>query len=321
MARLPGMLGDILIGWVLWALVRAKRGDWEGTLAAGMFVLSTGVFFTTGYVGRVDSLAIALLLLALWQAQKSPGGNVWFSIFLGAAVAWKQLAILIVPQLLTPLKRFKWLVLAGAVTLLLCAPYLLDDPRLFFERLTVPQLSKAAGGVSWLINLERWGVEDELGVSKLITLGYMLTLCLLPLVAHLGPWRGGAVAFGLFVCSTKNVYEHYIMWSIPFMVLVVFLERSTIALIAFALGTLTMTLRTERITFLESDIAYEWAMLIGGTFFVTCVYLILTSGGFSQAPVGRLLAYLRDSLKRRQNDAKASSPALPPHPPPTDAHG
>jgi hypothetical protein len=310
LARLPGMLGDILIAWVIWAMVRTRQGDWQGTLAAGVYLLSTGVFFTTGYVGRIDSLAIGFLMLALWQSQKHPPGNIWFSIFLGAAVAWKQLALLIVPLLLSELKRFKWLVLAGAVTLLLCSPYLLDDPKLFLERLTMPQLTKETGGVSWMINLSQWGIKDEQGVSRIVTLGYMAALCVLPWFVRLDVWRSGALAFGLFVAATKNVYEHYIMWSMPFMIVLAFTGRSIVALIAFALGTLTMTLRTERMIFLESDIAYDWSVLLGATFFATCVTLIATSHGFSDSVVVNLLRRLK-AARRSRPSREPQEPARP----------
>jgi hypothetical protein len=311
MARLPGMLGDIIIGWVIWSVVRKRRGDDAATLAAATYLLSNGIFFTTGYVGRVDSLAIAWLMLSLYQLDRKPQGNWVFALFLGSAVAWKQLALLITPLLLTSWRRAAWVLVAGVVTLFLCAPYLLDDPRLFFERLVMPQLSKASGGVSWMMNLQSWKVAQPERVAKAVTLGYMGLLCALPWIGRFGVWRCGAIAFGLFVAATKNVYEHYILWSMPFMVLLAFLERRALALIAFSFGTLTMTLRNERVTLLESGLAYTWSVALAIIFLFTVLTVIVTSGEFKDAPLPALirrLAQSRRTVEPLKESASTSSP-------------
>lgn len=292
MARLPGALGDLLIAWVLWAVIRVKRGDWEGTLAAAVYALIAGVLITTGYVGRIDSLAVAFLLLGLRQLHNS-GGNRWFALFFGAAVAWKQLAVLIVPLLLTSAQRFRWLLCAGLVTLVLCSPYLLDDPKLFIQRLTMPQLEKGARGFSWLINLEHWDWANAGLVSTAVTLGYMVALCILPIFVRVNVWLAGALTYGLFVFGGKAVHEHYILWSLPFMLIIAFLERSVVALIAFMFAALSMALNTEREAFLVDDMLRRWAFMFGMLFLGACVYLLIKGGSFDGTPAQRLLSYLR----------------------------
>lgn len=295
MARVPGMLGDLILAWLLWAVVRERRGEWDGLAAAASYALSTGVFVTNGFVGRIDSLAVALLALALRQLMKHPQGNQLFAVFMGAAVAWKQLALLVTPLLLTSRQRFKWLLVAGAVTIALCAPYLFDDPVLFFSRLTMPQLEKAAGGVSWMINLKALGLADSL-LPKVITLGYMLTLCLVPLVYRLKPLTAAALTYGLFVLAGSNVHEQYLSWAMPFMLAVAFLERSVSAYAAFLLGTLTMALKTEAGQVIPPDVLGRWAAVLAVAFAVACLTMLLREPWQVPGPLRRIFGKTRTAV-------------------------
>jgi hypothetical protein len=292
MARLPGAVGDLIIAWVLWAVIRVTRGDWEGMLAAGVYALSAGVFITSSYVGRIDSLAVALLMLGLRQLHHSEG-NRWFAVFFGAAVAWKQLALLIVPLLITSMRRLRWLLCAGIVTVLLCSPYLFDDPKLFLERLTMPQLEKGARGLSWLTNLEYWGWGNADLIAKAVTLGYMVALCVLPIFVRLNVWLAGALCYGLFIVGGKAVHEHYILWTLPFMLMIAFLERSVVALVAFMFAALSMALNTEREAFLVDDMSRRWALMLGLIFFGACLTLLIRGASLDGTLAQRALHRLR----------------------------
>lgn len=305
MARVPGMLGDVILAWLLWVVVRERRGEWDGLAAAATYALSTGVFVTNGFVGRIDSLAVALLALALRQLMKHPQGSRLFALFMGAAVAWKQLALLITPLLLTSRSRFKWLLVAGGVTTALCAPYLFDDPVLFFQRLTMPQLEKAAGGVSWMINLKALGLADS-ALPKIITLGYMLTLCLVPFVYRLKPLTAAALTYGLFVLAGSNVHEQYMSWAMPFMLAVAFLERSASAYVAFLLGTLTMALKTEAGQVIPPDVLGRWAAVLAAAFAVACAGMLLREPWQLPAPLQRLVGRKSAAVDARPT-ASASS--------------
>jgi hypothetical protein len=125
----------------------------------------------------------------------------------------------------------------------------------------------------------------------------MGALCLLPLFTRMNVWVSGAVAFGMFVVASKNVYEHYILWSIPFLIIVTFVQRSTMALICLGLGMTSMALRTEVKQFLDSDINLNWTLMLAITFLVMCISLVVQQGNFREALVFQWLQRLKDRAK------------------------
>jgi hypothetical protein len=271
LTRVPGALGDILIAWVLLTVIEARRRDNVGLATAAYFLFGAGVFANSGLVGRIDSLPLAFLMLALKNI-----GNRKFSLFLGLAVAWKQLALLAVPWFLFRKATFRPVLWAGVVTLLLCAPYLLDDPKLFLERLVMPQVGKGTGGLAWLRNLAALGFSeaDVAQIYRYLMLGYFAMLLVLPWVTRPDPWMAVAISFCLFLVCGKNVHEHYILWSLPPLLMTYVRTQNTLVGVGLLVGMLSAGFYHEPLRELGGDITPGWALLFGGVYAVVVVQML-----------------------------------------------
>jgi len=274
LTRLAPTLGDLLIAWVLLTVISARRTEELGIASAAFYLLGAGVFATSGILARPDSLAIAFLMLAMVHP------TTWrFSVFLGAAVAWKHLALLVTPWFAFRRESFQRLLVAAAVTLLLCAPYLLDDPVFFLKRLTLPQIEKGITGLVWLENLTwlGWTPEAIAATSRVLTIGFMISLCVLPWFTRPDVWGTIAITFALFVVCAKNVHEHYILWSIPAMLITYATTQRVTILIAIMVATLSMAFHHEGQREIGNDIAVIWSALLALSYAIAAAQMIWDS--------------------------------------------
>lgn len=271
LTRVPPLLGDILIAWVLLVVIGSRRNEESGVIAAAVYLLNAGVFATDAILARPDSLAIALLMLAMVDTR-----SVRFSIFLGLAVAWKHLALLVTPWFAFQRESLRRLVIAAAVTLLLCAPYLLDDPVLFLQRLTLPQLEKGVTGLVWIENLYAlgWSPERVAALGRVLTVGFMVSVIALPFITRPDAFGMVAITFALFVVCAKNVHEHYILWSIPAMLITYVTTRRLSILIAILIATLSMAFHHEGQREIGNDIGVTWSALLALSYAIAAAQMI-----------------------------------------------
>ncbi len=271
LTRIPPLLGDILIAWVLLVVIGARRNEEAGLIAAAAYLFNAGVFATDGILARPDSLAIALLMIAMIDTRSTR-----FSLFFGLAVAWKHLALLVTPWFAFQRESLRRLMLAAAVTLLLCAPYLLDDPALFLQRLTLPQLEKGVTGLAWIENLNAlgWPPEVVANIGRVLTVGFMLALLALPFVTRPDAFGTVAITFALFVVCAKNVHEHYILWSIPAMLITYATTQRLSILIAILIATLSMAFHHEGQHEIANDVAVAWSALLALSYAVAAAQMI-----------------------------------------------
>ncbi len=77
LSRLPGWLGDILIAFALYRLVRRKsRQEFFAKLAVVLYLFAPGTFLVNAVIGRDDALPVAACIpwrRANWPAMASPG--------------------------------------------------------------------------------------------------------------------------------------------------------------------------------------------------------------------------------------------------------
>lgn len=64
--RLPNMLGDILVGYLIYALVKKYKNQKNALFAAGLFLFTPSVFYNSSFWGQMDSVNTALFFLALY---------------------------------------------------------------------------------------------------------------------------------------------------------------------------------------------------------------------------------------------------------------
>jgi hypothetical protein len=271
LTRLPGVLGDVIIAWVLMTVIEAQRRDHVGLATAAYFLFGAGVFSNSGIVGRIDSMPLAFLMLALKHID-----NRRFSLYLGLAAAWKQLAILVVPWFLFRKATFRGVLWAGVVTLLLCSPYLIDDPKLFFERLVFPQFDKKTDGLAWLRILESFDVlrTDIAEMYRYVMPVFFVSLLVLPWVARPDPWMAVAITYSLFLICAKNVHEHYILWSIPPLLMSYMRTQKLVIGVAMLVGMLSAAFYHEPRRELGGNITPIWAILFALTYAVVVFEMV-----------------------------------------------
>ncbi|MEE2786501.1 MAG: hypothetical protein VX589_04115 [Myxococcota bacterium] len=258
LARLPGLLGDLLIALVLFNVVRRRTKDpFWGNLASILYLFAPGTFLVNGFIGRVDALPVACLLLAVSNL------NRWrFIPYLAAAALLKQLAIFAAPWLFF-LRQHGWrVVAAGLLTIAAMLPFLLDDAALTFERLVSPQLKKNISGLSWMSNLKRWGVADANGVASKITLIYLCVLVTISPFLRGHPHRVAAFIFVSFLLFARNMAEHYLLWAAPFLIVHFCLSRRFLPLMILGVLQIYGLLANDRVFILVGRVFNDMALVL-----------------------------------------------------------
>ena len=260
LARLPGMLGDLLIGLGLFVIVRRKtRSSFLANLAAVVYLASPGTFLVNGLIGRVDSLPVAFLLLAANNLHRRR-----FSIYFGLSALFKQLAVIAGPWLLLRPGMFRKVILAALFTLVLMSPFVFDDPRLLFERMVSPQLAKPVSGLTWMASLKPvFGIADVGSAASAITVGYLIALL------GLSPFLAGdahrvlAWIYVSFVLFARNIAEHYMLWPAPFLIAYCFIGRRIFPLVIFGALQMSGLMMNDRSSLLPGAIRPHFALAMG----------------------------------------------------------
>lgn len=309
-SRLPGLLGDLLISLTLWRVVfRSRRRKREADVAVALYLLSPVVFFVNGYVGRVDALPVALLFMAVANERR------WrYALYLGASVGTKQLAVLAGPFLALRPKLFTKTMVAALVTIAMIAPFVLDNHELWLERMTKPQLDKPMSGLTWMANLKVWGYLDK-ELPNEITLRFIMSLPVLALLTDrkTPSYRTMAFLYVGFMLFARNVAEHYLLWSAPFLIVVFVVHRHTLAACTYFIIQVAGLLHNDRIKLITGDPAKEFSLLLGlimATYFFTEALHVLSPRD--------LLARLMEPfawLKRRRAPQKPPPEDVPPSAP------
>ncbi|MEM6788273.1 MAG: hypothetical protein AAF715_12210 [Myxococcota bacterium] len=276
LARLPGLVGDLLIALGIWRLVyRYRRRRREADISAGLYLLSPVVFLVNGYVGRVDALPVALLLLGVVNLRK------WrYSLYFGAAVGTKQLAVLAGPLLAARPRTLMKTMVAAFVTVGLMAPFLLDNAELFLERMTKPQLDKPMSGLTWMFWLKKWGFESK-DLPGELTLNFIYSLPVLAAFTsrRVPIYRAMALVYVGFMLFARNVAEHYLLWCAPWLVVLMVVDRHALAGWCWLMIQVAGLLHNDRIRLVSGEPAREFALLLGmslAVFFFTELLHVLS---------------------------------------------
>jgi hypothetical protein len=268
LGRLPGILGDLLIGLGLFAIVRRKtRSASLANLAAVIYLASPGTFLVNGVIGRVDSLPVAFLLLAANNMHRRR-----FSIYFGMSALLKQFAIIAGPWFLLRPGMFRKVVVAAFVTLVFMSPFIFDDPHLLFERMLSPQLTKPVSGLTWMKSLQTvFGVTDITSTATNITIGYLGTLlCLSPFLTG-NPHRVLAWIYVSFVLFARNSAEHYMLWPAPFLIAHCFISKRSFPLVIFGVLQMAGLMSNDRGSWLHGATEQHFSLVLGA---ILAVYVL-----------------------------------------------
>jgi hypothetical protein len=293
LVKLPPIFGTLLVGFLIWSLLKGRVKDKRIPLiASAMYALNPAVIVVSAYLGKHDSLTIGLMLLALRNISNSR-----FIPYYGLSVLGKQFPALIAPWLILQKRHAKQTLLAALVFALLASPFLLDDPVLFLERLVLTHTEKAPKGLSWLNYLQPLGEANALTVSKALLAFYILALILIALATEADAYASSAIVFTLFVVFSKVVFEQYIIWAIPFLIITYFATGKKTVMAAFIVGSASCIVNSEDYHLLPDDLLNVWSIMLAVSFLLAAADI--AGGSFSiKRAKRRLIAMVRSSMTR-----------------------
>jgi hypothetical protein len=219
--KLPIAAADLACALLIAAAVRAQgRSKWAVAGAAGAFFLNPLVLYNSAYYGRFDSLGCALLLAALLGLSRHHRAQWRTAGYYALAVAAKTFPVLVVVGVLRSAKaaRYRIVILCAAVIVVLTLPYL-GAPRALYTDIFRYDATKVPQGLSWQREL-----LGALGVDQAKQLSYLLLICfavvavLLALTTDL--WLATALTLVAFLLFSKVVLEQYLIWPLPFLLVV-----------------------------------------------------------------------------------------------------
>ena len=256
LGKLPIVAADLCIGYLIFTALR-RRGEREPSAVLGMalYLFNPLVLLNGALLGRFDAIALALLLLSLeWYTTP------FFAPLYGLAIAAKTFPIFMLPLLLLGRDRQRpWRVaLALLFVPLLSLPYIVTTPRGLFRYLFYDVGSPWLGRLSWyyLVPTGNAGTA-ALAVGRVGTLLFPLALLL---VARRPLYVKAACTFVLFVALNRVVYEQYLVWSLPFLIVVALRHRSWLAWWLIALYTVAGMLENEQ-TWSPLDARFHYGLL------------------------------------------------------------
>jgi hypothetical protein len=271
--KLPPIIGHLIIGYVIWSqLCRMHLGKKIPFIASSLYLLNPAILIQTAYLGKPDSFALALLLLAIKNVDTNR-----FPIYYGLSLLSKQFSSIFAPWFLFQGNKFKNTVLAFALLILLTSPYLLHNPLLFVEKLITTHTGKSPEHLSWMTNLKGWGLDNPSEISNLLFGIFAVVVILLALTVKTDALTFGAVTFSLFIVFSKVVYEQYILWTMPFLLLAYFIKRRNSALIAYLIGSISCILSFEGSYLIPDNVVNAWNLALAMIFALTALDLLRSS--------------------------------------------
>ena len=253
--KLPIMLGDLLTAVVLAAAMsRQGRGDRGQAMATGLFFLNPLVLYNGAFYGRFDSVCIGLFALAVYLYGTHPHGagaqsahehpvspqRVRRAAGWGAAAAFalavaaKTFPLVILPRLLLRerITAVRVAISGAAIVGGLSAPYLLTSPGPFLTDLT-HNFGVLGGSLSWQVVFRHvlpLGTQVEL--SEWLLLVFVVIAVALSRVDDLAICAAAATL--LFIVFSKVVVEQYLIWPLPFLIILAVNRRSRVAAVLIA---------------------------------------------------------------------------------------
>lgn len=220
LGKIPIVLADLACGWLI-AKHSIDRGasDRKTALLTALYLLNPLVLYNSAFYGRFDSVGLAFFLLAL-RLHEAPGARArrWFPVAYGAAIATKIFPAFVAPWFWwnEPGPRFKTFSVTMLTIAALCLPFLLTRPRPFITDILFVNINQYAQGLSWQV-----AFMGKLPLQAVLATSYGL-LAIFLIAAN--NWAAGDLyryclrILLLFTLLSKVVYEQYLVWSLPFVI-------------------------------------------------------------------------------------------------------
>ena len=232
LGKVPVLAGDIACALVLAAELRDRTGDNRAVvLGTSLFFLNPLVLYNGAFYGRFDTVAVALLLFAVRLLRKRKrSAGLWY----GLAVAAKTFPVFVLPGIVREARgRRIWLAITlTGVLLVVSAPYL-PSWRAMVSDIVVYDAVKAPGALSWqTLFIGSTSIEKVRLVGYVLLALYLIGAVLLARALDLDVYILATLV--LFLVCSKVLLEQYLVWPMPWLVLVLWTApRIRAATIAF----------------------------------------------------------------------------------------
>lgn len=211
--KLPICAADVAVALLIAAELRDRgRSGLRAASATALFFWNPLVLYNGAYYGRFDSLACALLLLALRQLRCGSQRAFWTY---GLAVAAKTFPLFGLAVLLRGSRgRRRRLVFTGAVVAtVISLPYLFT-PAAYLHDLVLHDANKSPQGLSWLATVPSLATRYPATLDIALLAAFLLLSILL--TRSDDAVTATAVVLVLFLLCSKVVLEQYLLWPLPF---------------------------------------------------------------------------------------------------------
>ena len=239
--KLPIVVADLAVGALIYKALRSYRRS-ERVALFGMccYLFNPFVLYNGAFYGRFDAIALAFLLLAI-NGLRSRRFAPAFALAVSAKTfpAFLALPLAVGHNRLRPRR----LALAAGLVLALAVPYIITDP-IGLAHIFV-YVRHNFGRLSWYLVLTQAHVLPTTQVLLLARiLQWLYPLLLLITVRGSGYSKAGQ-CFALYIVLNQVVYEQYLLWPLPFLIIMGLQERSWTALWLAAIVTVAGVLENE----------------------------------------------------------------------------
>jgi len=276
LGKLPIVAADLAVGLLIYTALR-RRGRGEGAALCGMalYLYNPFVLYNGAFYGRFDAIALAFLLLALESYRTR-----LFALAYALAIAAKTFPLFLLPLLALgrDRQRPRRLILACALVPLLALPELVTDPRGLLA--IFDYVRPNFGRLSWYYFPLETHLLSEAHVFQLAhTVMWLYPVSLLLLLRG-SLYVKAAGCFVLYLIFNQVVYEQYLLWPLPFLIVVGLHECDRLALWLAALMTVAGILENEY-TWQSGPLSYHlaptpwWPLNVAVA--VSCVAFVINS--------------------------------------------
>ena len=271
LGKVPILAGDIACALVLAGELRDRTASNRAVLlGTSLFFLNPLVLYNGAFYGRFDTVALALLLFAVRLLRKRKrSAGLWY----GLAVAAKTFPVFVLPGIVRDARgRRIWLAITlMGVLLVLSAPYI-PSWRAMVSDIVVYDAVKAPGALSWqTLFIGTTSIEKLRLVSYVLLALYLIGAVLLARMLDLDLYILATLV--LFLVCCKVLLEQYLVWPMPWLVLVLWTApRIRAATIAFFVAVTVVGM-------VANPHVQPWgrspALIVAG-FAVLCVVYVVT---------------------------------------------
>ncbi len=258
LGKLPTVAADLGVGWLLFtALRRRGHNEWVAVTGMASYLFNPLVLYNGTFLGRFDALALFFLLYGLEHYRTR-----LFAPAYALAIAVKTFPLFLLPVLALGRDRQdpRRLLVACVLVPLLALPTIVTDPHGLVAYLFYDARATWFGRLSWYVLLEHSQWVSQAHVLTIARAGMVVFALSLLVVVQQPLYTKVAACFALFITLNRAVWEQYLLWALPFLIIVWLHERSRLALWLALVCTCAGMLENEQ-TWTPYDRQLSYALL------------------------------------------------------------